>query len=156
MVGDYGVYYKHFYAKDAADRFGLDMVTIHKGEEKARPNPYDELRSKDKDFLEEIVRRRSEELVDAIYDLRKRKLTEKGVTKEKFIEVTKQGRLTVDSLIKYGIVDEINTTLEVKNHHHEDTKNWICTLPPGRLDSEIHYTRVNTLQYVMNSRQLII
>lgn len=100
--------------------------------------------------------RRTEELQQILYNLKSRKMSDRGITIDAFKQIISKERIPPEELINLGMADEIASHTEIKLRVVDDMKEHICSLPPGRYLGNSHFLRVNKLDYLLNNRARVI
>lgn len=106
LIGDISAHSKFYNLKGTLDYFGADMTIIRKGENKATPNPFEDIKPKDKQLFKEHAESRHEELCSMLYKLREKQLKHRGISFEDFkTKHLNKPVLNLNDLVSLGCLD---------------------------------------------------
>lgn len=129
------------------------MTILRKGENKAKPNPFEEITPKDKELLEELTKLKDEELFSTLYKLKEKQLKHRGISFEDFkSKHLNKPFLDLKDLISIGCLDGLDYHSDRKHVNAEDIRE-LNSLVPNKGDNMGAFLRREvSVETLLNNR----
>ena len=129
------------------------MTILRKGEDKAKPNPFEEITPKDKEFLQEWTKLKDEELFSTLYKLKEKQLKHRGISFEDFkSKHLNKPFVDLKDLLSIGCLDGLDYLSERKHVNAEDIRE-SNFLVPNRGDNSATFLRQElNVENLLNNR----
>lgn len=139
MIGDFGSSLRHTNFKNTIPLLPANVTILRKGEEKAKPNPLEDLSEEGKKLLESIQKVRDEELLESLFACREKHLKNKGISFDQFKKtVQSKSFFEPSELVETGLIDDIGYAEDMMKTVGEDKGEFTMFIPRpifSKLDS---------------------
>lgn len=117
------------------DKLNTSTNIIRKGQDKAKPNPFEEISEKDKEFMNTVVSTKTEELHRRLYELKQKQLQKKGITYEDFsAKLISKPLSNIQDLIDMGCIDGYGNAEEHKDAmRHGENSAYEMLIPKSNM-----------------------
>lgn len=106
LVGDFGSHSRYLNAVGSLEQLGIGLTITRKGEDKAKPNPFEELEPRHQQFMEEHTSLKDQELFSALYKLKEKQLKHRGISFEDFkAKLLSKPVIDLNDLASMGCLD---------------------------------------------------
>ena len=129
------------------------MTIIRKGEDKAKPNPFEEILPKHKEFLEQHSKLKDEELFSTLYKLKEKQLKHRGISFEDFkSKHLNKPFVDLKDLISIGCLDGLDYLDERIKHHADGITEYNVLIPNKGENKAAFFRRETSIEGLLNKR----
>lgn len=131
-----------------------NLTILRKGEDKAKPNPFEDITDQEKEVMQHATKIRDEELHAQLYALRERQFKKKGLSFENFKE-KHMSRAFIDpkELLDIGCLDGIGYAEDHKSGYSDGKQDYDCQIPKVNLNNrEFHVMRNFQVNQLLTNR----
>ena len=108
LIGGFGYSLRHTNVKEFLPVLPAQMTVIRKGEDKAKPNPFEDFTEEGKKFFESVQKVRDEELFKALFAAREKHLKNKKIDLDQMKKkLQSKPFFELSELIEGGLIDEV-------------------------------------------------
>lgn len=118
LIGDFGFSMRYMNLQKLISTLNVESTIFRRGQDKAKPNPFEEITEKEQKLIENIVKVKTEELHQRLYKLREKQMKNKGISFDDFVsKYMSQAFIDPKDLTSHGLIDEIGYAEDHKTSH---------------------------------------
>lgn len=129
------------------------MTIMRRGDNKAKPNPFEEITPKDKELLSEVTKLKDEELFSTLYKLKEKQLKHRGISFEDFkSKHLNKPFVDLKDLISIGCLDGLDYLSDRKHVNAEDVREMSYLIPNKGDNNAAFLRRELGVESLLNNR----